>query len=154
MGLLQLLFGKRPNRTREAAIALGLGVTDVERDAPIFNSMNKLERLERDSCPRYSLPVESAPATRWAFLQRDELAGAPYPNGWTWQSPSGATPPAAVHTVLSAIAKEWQEEYLEFECDGAAVHAFWSEWGGADGAQQIATYLRRIVEAVNRDAAS
>ena len=86
---------------------------------------------------------KSGTPRRWSFLQRDEATGAQYPNGWMYASADGPPPPQ-LHAVLTNIANDWTEEYLEFEADAGSIRAYWDEWGGADLAAQVDTWLRAL----------
>ena len=139
------LFG-RAGSPRDAAIAKGVAVEDVERELPIFTRGNRLQRLQRGTCVRYSLPRRPGSLPhRWAFLQRDETPGAPFPHGWTFQS-ADSDLAQALRDKLKRIAGDWSEEFLEFEGDEDKVSAYWEEWGGAKEASVIIGYLQGLAQ--------
>jgi hypothetical protein len=80
------------------------------------------------------------------LISHDRVAVHQYANGWLFVSRGGA-PPDGLHRVLDRIAREWQEELLEFEAPATEISAFWDEWGGREIAATIAKYLRDLAGA-------
>ena len=141
---LMSLFG-RAGSPRDEALAKGVAVDDVERDLPHFRG-NRLQSLQRGTCVCYSLPRRPGSLPhRWAFLQRDAKPGAPFPNGWTFQS-ADSDVPQGLRDELNRIAGDWSEEFLEFEGNEEVVSAYWEEWGGAKEASVIIGYLQALAQ--------
>jgi hypothetical protein len=48
--------------------------------------------------------------------------------------------------ALTKIAKQWTEEYLEFEGCPAEARAYWYDGGGVKAANRIHGYLQMIID--------
>lgn len=149
MSFLSKILSPGKNSTREEALRLGMTVEEVERDIPYFESRKGPVKLKLGRCMKYSLKRASMEqAVTWSFLQRSEKEGAQFPNNWLFASPASAPSPP-LRRVLDQIAKEWREEYLEFEGNEKEVSAFWEEWGGAEVANKIYQYLLQLSTITN-----
>jgi hypothetical protein len=149
----------RQKATRESAASLKITVEDVHEGAPTFSSTHDAMTFNDEEPPvRYSLKRPEQTGTHWSFLQRVDDGNTSYPT--TWQLIEGVREPENWYLVvetgaisyvlkeaLSKIAKEWTEQYLEFEGCPAEVHAYWYEGGGVKAANQIHSYLQMIIDA-------
>ena len=137
---------KAARSSREEALLIGLRVDDVMREVPILESGNRRVTLKTEACAKYSLPrrLGGYPET-WAFLMRTPKEGAQYPNGWLFRS--SQEPPAEMDSVLTKVASEVDEEYLEFEGDRKEVSAFWTEWGGPEQVKRVHGWLQALGKA-------
>lgn len=137
---------KRAQDARSQAILLGLTVEEFDREVPFFKSNDQEPELRMTKATGYCLRHMRTKSLRWSFLQRAERDDAEFPNGWTLVIETGSVPDG-LKSVLEDISFEWDEEFLEFECDAVRVCAFWEEWGGRSAANKIHHYLARISEA-------
>jgi hypothetical protein len=136
--LLSPILG-RQKATRESAVSLNIIVEEVEQGAPTFSSSHEAMTFDFDDdmLPvRYSLKRPEQTGTHWSFLQRVDAGNTSYPP--TWHLINGVREPEdwylvietgevsnALKEALSKIAKQWTEEYLEFEGCPAEVRAYW-----------------------------
>lgn len=132
-------FGLFKNKTREEAIRLGITVTEINREVPIFAHGNKLTSLKPYDCVAYSLPRTGG--TEWKLLQRDEAHGAQLPSGYLLE---GSHTTTKTLEKFKPIAEKYSEEYFEFEGTKTHVFVYWEEWGGAKMAQEIYDLLQNL----------
>lgn len=125
----------------------GLSVTEVERDIPIFGRGNRTVRLERGRCARYAMDRSSSRSSlNWQFLQRTEHEGAQFPNGFLLVKNEEDVPPD-LQRELGNIAREFDEEYFEFEGAPKQVCVYWEEWGGSKQVRRLYDHLQAIANA-------
>jgi hypothetical protein len=120
------------NKARDEALRLGLAVSEVDRELPIFERGGGFELLS-GSCVRYALPRISSGST-WELLQRDEGHGANLPNGYLLNSEDITS---EFLDRFRPTAEEFSEEYFEFEGSASEVAVFWQEYGGAAQAARL-----------------
>jgi hypothetical protein len=136
------------HRVREEALLLGIRIEEVERDVPHFISGNRKVVLKKDTCTKYSLRRRTGGyPVSWSFLMRTKNEGAQYPNGWFFRASPDRPAPPEMDKVLTEIATEVDEDYLEFEGDSHEVAAFWSEWGGIDQVRRVHGWLQALARA-------
>ena len=138
MGWFSDLFS---NKVRTEAIRLGLTVSEVNRDLPIFDRRNHFQSLSSGRCVRYALSRSSG--SNWELLQRDAKQGAQLPNGYFLKSHSITS---SFLDKLRPIAEEFSEEYFEFEGTTTEVAVFWEEWGGKEQASRVHKVLSVMKE--------
>ena len=132
---------------RQEARNRGLEVEEVEREIPVSYDRWNTWEIEAGPCVRYSVPAPESDAPSWALLQRPDEHHPPLPEGWRLEPDLDALP-GPVRTALAEVAGDWDEELLELEADGDAVHAYWTEWGGASGARRVEAHLRAVASAM------
>lgn len=141
MGFLSKLFGPRSNRVREEAVRLGVAVSELERDIPIFSRDMESVELRRGTCVCYSIPRASG-KTSWQLLQRTKASGATLPSDYLL-SVQGVLPEPLVNE-LHSVAERYSEEYFEFEATPTRVSVYWEEWGGPEKAIELHATLARL----------
>ncbi|HUJ71027.1 MAG TPA: hypothetical protein VLZ30_02205 [Verrucomicrobiae bacterium] len=141
MSIVGKLFGRSHHAEREEAVRLGITVSDVERDLPEFGRGNKSCKLMRGTCVKYSLPRRGEGSrSQWSLLQRTEHEGAQLPNGYLLQGDVSDD----LRRALTKLAKEFSEEYFEFEGTATDVSVFWEEWGGKDYVHRLHHILQTL----------
>jgi hypothetical protein len=73
------------------------------------------------------------------------IEGVREPESWYLVVETGAIS-NALKEAVSRFAKEWTEEYLEFEGCPAEVRAYWIRFGGVKAANRIHSNLRMIID--------
>jgi hypothetical protein len=141
VSLFSKLLGGSRHAEREEAVRLGISVSDVERDLPEFGRGNKSCKLVRGPCVKYSLPRQGEGSrSPWSLLQRTRHEGAQLPNGYRLQGDVSDD----LRRALTKLAKEFSEEYFEFEGTATDVSVFWEEWGGDDRVQRLHQVLQTL----------
>ena len=112
------------------ALKRGVRIDEVERDLPYVSRSHDKLTLRRGRCSRYAIPRSgnAAPET-WAFLMRTKKDGAQFPHGYLFHS-AGGEPPAEMAKLLTKIARDSDQEYLEIEATRSELFAYWDAWGG------------------------
>jgi hypothetical protein len=135
---------KQSEGARQKALLVGLQVEEVTRDLPHVASRDKSVTLKPGTTTRYSLKRRvGASPKMWAFLMRSVADGAQYPNGWLFRSADGS-PSDSMKVILTDIATNVDEEYLEFEGSPERVSAFWDEWGGEEQVEKVNSWLEGL----------
>ena len=125
------------------AHALSKGLIVREAAIPYWDSYwAKKARGSSSKCTEYSLNHAFPKTTHWAFLQREEKSGNEFPNGWCLVVEKGQIP-ARLKVTLHKIAKEWTEEYLEFESTPVKISAFCLS-GGVGLVDKLFLYLKEL----------
>jgi hypothetical protein len=141
-------IGRKRNEAsiHDYVLQSGVRVAEVERDLPFASSRGKQLTIRRGRSTRYSIPRlgSDAPAD-WAFLMRTKKDGAQYPNGFLFRA-SGGEPPKAMSELLTGIARDSDQEYLEFEASPSEVSAFWDAWGGTKQFDRVHRFMQRLAE--------
>lgn len=143
MGFLSNLFSSNAAKCRAEALRLGMQVAEVQRDCPVFaRDMESLELAKR-TVARYSLPRRASPASAsWELLQRTKSMGALLPNAYLLKCSAPLS--ERLTQELSDIAREFSEEFFEFEATLSDVAVFWEEWGGPGKVQSLHEVLKRL----------
>jgi hypothetical protein len=122
----------------------GVRVEAVERDLPFIASRGGHLEMRRGRTTRYSIPrLGNLAPEHWEFLMRTKKDGAQYPQGFLFRA-GGGEPPAAMAELLHRIAKDSDQEYLEFEASSSEVSAYWDAWGGTKQFDRVHQWMERL----------
>lgn len=143
MGFFSNFFSLGSAKCRKEAARLGILVTEVERDCPIYSRDMESVELEKGSVVRYSMPrVASDHSAIWTLLQRTKKLGATLPNNYLLTS-SGPLSDQLMKE-LNKLAQDFDEEYFEFEGTSSEVAIYWEEWGGSEMVRSLHQVLKRL----------
>jgi len=138
-------FKKRQEGSiNEQVVQMGIRVDEVERDLPYISSKGRQIMMQPGKCTRYSIPRlgSTAPAS-WSFLMRTKKDGAQFPQGFLFRADAGE-PPQEMRELLSTIARDSDQEYLEFEATPSEISAFWDAWGGMKQFTRIHGFMQGL----------
>lgn len=147
MNIFSMIFGDTKKKLRVEAQSRGISITQVVRECPFFSRLAvnpTLEKLERQSCNRYSIPrsTDSGGSLTWTLLQRTEKEGAQFPNGYLLTTSGAVT--EELRRAVDEVAREYDEEFFEFEATSSEVAVYWEEWGGVQQLDRIQATLEKL----------
>ncbi len=129
-------------KAREAALAAGFMVEDIERDMP---DMDAGGMLRRGPCAHYYFPERIWAKASWALLRRPGDMTQGFAPGWTFRQLDGSTTPES----FSAIAAITDDDdlprgFFEIESRDSFLHFYWDEAGGKAGVARIKDYIDKL----------
>jgi hypothetical protein len=139
------LFKKREEASiKDHVLEMGIRVDEVERDLPYTSAKGSQMTIQRGRSTRYSIPRlgSTAPAS-WSFLMRTKKDGAQFPHGFLFRT-EGGEPPPQMREVLTRIARDSDQEYLEFEATPSEISAYWDAWGGMKQFNRVHAFMQRL----------
>jgi hypothetical protein len=120
------LFKKTPYE--EIAVEFGFTVKKVERDLPYFKGYRASKaEIRRGECIQYELR-KPAKYGDWSLLQRGPQDGAQL-DGFLLTAQENKNFSFLLEQ-LTPVAKQFSDEFFEFERKGDFLHVFWDQWGG------------------------
>jgi hypothetical protein len=129
---------------KDQVMQMGIRVDQVERDLPYISSKGSQMTIRRGRCTRYSIPrLGSAAPSSWSFLMRTKKDGAQFPHGFLFRAEAGE-PPQEMRDVLTRIARDSDQEYLEFEATSAEISAYWDAWGGMKEFNRVHRFMQTL----------
>jgi len=116
-----------------------MDVREVSREIPLYYRDGTFHKVKSSTCIKYALPRVGT--VTWKMLQRDAPLNSEY-YGYTLI----ANPPIdeELSPVLRSIAKQYSEEYFEFEAIKNEVSVYWEEWGGDQKVNEVFQTLKEM----------
>ena len=74
---------------------------------------------------------------------RTKKDGAQFPHGFLFRGEAG-DPPPEMRELLTRIARDSDQEYLEFEATPSEISAFWDAWGGMKQFHRIHRFMQGL----------
>lgn len=128
---------------RDEANRLGISVDEVGRLLPQFPQYGGPVELGNGQCVRYGYPRAGSTSRQcWALLQRDSESGGTLPNGYALQHEWPLSHELTM--ALQRVAKEFDEEFFEFEGTSDRVYVYWKEWGGIEKVRKLHELMERL----------
>ncbi|HYD18435.1 MAG TPA: hypothetical protein VEF76_08145 [Patescibacteria group bacterium] len=136
------------SRARDAALAAGFQVDDVERDIPEFGK-GSIYVLSAGKCADYHWPENIRSRAQFSLLCRPgETSPGIDESGWVLVQKEGRIS-EDMRSVLASIARSLGEprEYLEIDIINSQIHFFWKERGGDEAVDTLTTFVEMIKRA-------
>ncbi len=136
------------SKAREAALAAGFIVDDVERDVPEFGR-GMAYVLKQESCAHYHWPENVHSTADWELLCRpgDFTPGLDQ-RGWLLQTNQGRISQDTL-SVLNSITRSMGEprDFFEIEILNSQLHFYWREHGGDEAVDMLTTFVEMLKRA-------
>lgn len=136
------------SKAREAALAAGFVVEDIEREIPEFNRGSAYV-LAREACAHYHWPENVRSKADWELLCRpEEYSPGLEQRGWVIQTNQGRMS-AEILSVLDAITRSLgaPQEFFEIEIINSQIHFYWKEHGGDEAVDMLTTFTEMLKRA-------
>lgn len=136
------------SKAREAAIAAGFVVEDIEREIPEFNRGSAYV-LAREACAHYHWPENVKSKADWELLCRpEEFSPGLEQRGWVIQTNQGRMSPETL-SVLDSITRSLgpPREFFEIEIRDNQIHFYWKEHGGDEAVDMLTTFTEMLKRA-------
>ncbi|MDE1152239.1 MAG: hypothetical protein PW788_06865 [Micavibrio sp.] len=128
-------------KAREAALADGFMVEDVERDLPDFSSKGS-RMMKRGFCADYYYPERILSGANWTLYCRPGEIADDLPFGRVFRLAKGL-PSGQLTRAIAEIANDLGTPgaFFEIEARDNFLHFFWDESDGRDGVARIKSYF-------------
>lgn len=136
------------SKAREAAIAAGFVVEDIEREIPEFNRGSAYV-LAREACAHYHWPENVRSKADWELLCRpEEYSPGLEQRGWVIQTNQGRMSQDTL-SVLDAITRSLgaPQTFFEIEIINSQIHFYWKEHGGDEAVDMLTTFTEMLKRA-------
>lgn len=136
------------SKARDAAIAAGFIVEDIEREIPEFNRGSAYV-LAREECVHYLWPENVKSKADWELLCRpEEYSPGLEQRGWVIQANQGRMS-ADILSVLNSITRTMgpPREFFEIEILNSQIHFYWKEHGGDEAVDMLTTFTEMLKRA-------
>ncbi len=129
-------------KAREAALAEGFIVDDVERDMPDEAS----GLLRRVTCAHYYFPERIWARASWVLYRRPGAETGGLAPGWVFHQLEGMTTTPESFSAIAGITADDRPPRGVFEIESRDnfLHFYWDEAGGKSGVARFKDYINRL----------
>jgi len=131
-------------KARDAALADGFMVEDVERDLPDFSASGS-RMLKRGFCADYYLPERILSNANWTLYCRPGEFADDLPPGRIFRLDKGL-PSGQLARAIAEIANDlgMPDDFFEIEARDNFLHFYWDESEGKAGVERIKSYFETL----------